>query len=117
MGASFDTLSYVKRLTAAGVSREAAEVQAEMYRDELAFRVATKADLDALGARTKSSNDTLGGRIDALAVSTKSDIDRLDTKLEAKFNVLESRLIQLNWMVGFMLATTVAVLWKLIKLT
>jgi hypothetical protein len=129
-----DTLGYVKRLTAVGVSRE----QAEALRDDLAAQIATKVDLesvrlkldskiDALGVQTKSDIaklDTkidalgarLGAKIDTLGVQTKSDLEGLEGRVGVKFATLEARMLLLNWMCGFTLAAVMAVLWKLMKL-
>jgi hypothetical protein len=46
--------------------------------------------------------DTSGG------LATKTDLDRLEERTEARFRLLQ-------WMVGFNLAVTVAILWLLIK--
>lgn len=46
--------------------------------------------------------DTSGG------LATKTDLDRLEERTEARFRLLQ-------WMVGFNLAVTVAVLWLLIR--
>ena len=44
----FDTLSYARRLKAAGVAEAQAEAHAEAVRDAITQGVATKADLDSL---------------------------------------------------------------------
>jgi hypothetical protein len=56
MATMIDTLGYVKKLTAAGFSRDQAEAQAEAFRDDIATQVATKADLDAMGTRLDQKN-------------------------------------------------------------
>ena len=58
---AFDTLSFAKRLVAAGVERSQAEAHAEAIRDAMAESVATKADIASLEAR-------LGTRIAELKV-------------------------------------------------
>jgi hypothetical protein len=51
---AIDTLAYTKALEAAGVERQVAEAHAEALIHALSAEVATKSDLDALGARLKS---------------------------------------------------------------
>jgi outer membrane murein-binding lipoprotein Lpp len=127
MATMIDTLGYVKRLTAVGVSREQAEAHAEAFRDEIAAQVATKADLDAGVAR-------LENKISALAASTKADLDSTQAHLDRKITGLDGKIIGLegkiiglearfegkftllHWMCGFNLATSIAVLWMLVRL-
>jgi hypothetical protein len=115
-----DTLGYVKRLTAVGVSREQAEAHAEALRDDLAAQIATKVDLESVRLKLDSKIDALGARLDAkidtLGVQTKSDLDGLEGRVDVKFAALEARMLLLNWMSGFTLAAVMAVLWKLMKL-
>jgi hypothetical protein len=56
---TIDTLSYVKRLEAAGVDRRQAEAQAEALRDEVAPQLATRADLDRAITRLEQKIETL----------------------------------------------------------
>lgn len=48
MSASFDTLSYAKKLKAAGFTQEQAEVQAQALAEIVEERLATKQDIAAL---------------------------------------------------------------------
>jgi tetrahydromethanopterin S-methyltransferase subunit G len=141
---TIDTLRYVKRLTAVGVSREQAEAQAEAFRDEIAVQVATKSDLDTVAAKLDHKIDAVEGRllqkidaldhkVDAVEGRLNQKIDALDHKVDAvegrlnqkidavegrvdlKFAALEARLLMLNWMCGFTLAAVMAVLWKSLK--
>jgi hypothetical protein len=91
MATMIDTLGYVKRLTAVGVSREQAEAHAEAFRDEIAAQVATKADLDAVQAHLDNK------------------ISGLEARFEGKFTLLHG-------MCGFNLPTSIAVLWMLVRL-
>ena len=45
---TFDTLAYAKKLKAAGVPEEQAEVQAETFAEIIEERLATKCDIDLL---------------------------------------------------------------------
>jgi hypothetical protein len=56
---TIDTLSYVKRLEAAGVDRRQAEAQAEALRDEVAPQLATRADLEGAITRLEQKIETL----------------------------------------------------------
>jgi hypothetical protein len=85
---TIDTLEYVKKLEAAGVDRKAAEAHGEALREAISKELATKDDVDAAG-------------------------NRLELQFEQRFQKIEARLQLLTWMVGFNLAATMAVLWKL----
>lgn len=61
-----DTLSYVKRLEAAGIDRRHAEAHAEAMRDDVAPQLASKADLDRLGDRLEQRMATLEQKIETL---------------------------------------------------
>ena len=56
---TIDTLSYVKRLEAAGVDRRQAEAQAEALLDVVAPQLATRADLDSAITRLEQKIETL----------------------------------------------------------
>jgi hypothetical protein len=86
MATMIDTLGYVKKLTAAGMTRELAEAHAEVFRDEVTAQVATKADLDGVKAY-------------------------LDNKITA----VEGKITLLHWMAGFTLAGTMAIFVKLMR--
>jgi type VI protein secretion system component VasF len=91
MATMIDTLGYVKKLTAAGFSREQAEAQAEAFRDDIATQVTTKADLDALGLRLEHK------------------IDNLEVRFDGKLTLL-------HWMCGFTLALCLAMLWMMVRI-
>ena len=90
---TFDTLAYVKTLRDAGVEEKQAEAQAA-----------------ALATVLKSGIGDL---------ATKDDLARLESKLESRLNLLEERsegrFKLLQWMLGFNLAISVALLWILIR--
>ena len=128
---AFDTHAYVKRLKLVGFSDAQAEAQSELQAEVLSSlvteKLATKDDLlqattslkqdiAALAAETKQDLAALAAEtkqdIAALAAETKqefirqdSKIDKLDIKFTGKFN-------QLYWMLGFLLATNITVLFK-----
>jgi hypothetical protein len=87
---TIDTQEYVKKLEAAGVDRKAVEAHAEALREAISKELATKDDVDAAG-------------------------NRLELQFEQRFQKIEAKLQLLTWMVGFNLAATMAVLWKLLR--
>ena len=131
MATMIDTLGYVKKLTAAGFSREQAEAQAEAFRDEIANQVVTKADLDAglmrlehkiggLDARLDHKIDSLGDRldhkIDSLGDRLDHTIDNLEARIDNKITAIQGQITLLHWMSGFTLALCVAMLWMLVRI-
>ena len=94
---TIDTLEYAKKLEAAGVDRKVAEVHASLLRELVEGEVATKRDVDDAAHRLETQ---LGVRIH---------------KLEVDFEKLNAKVQLLTWMVGFNLAATMAVLWKLLR--
>ena len=142
MATMIDTLGYVKKLTAAGFSREQAEAQAEAFRDEIANQVVTKADLDAglmrlehkiggldarldhkidsLGDRLDHKIDSLGDRldhkIDSLGDRLDHKIDNLEARIDNKITAIQGQITLLHWMSGFTLALCVAMLWMLVRI-
>ena len=73
---TFDTLKYVERLKAAGLSEDHAKAEAEALRDVLSESIDTR-------------------------VATKVDCA-----------IIDGRLNLLQWMIGFNLAFTMSLLWK-----
>ena len=67
---AFDTLSYVKKLKAAGVPEQQAEVQAETFNEIIEERLATKQDLKEL------------------EVSLKRDIKELEMRLTIRLGAM-----------------------------
>jgi hypothetical protein len=107
---AFDTHAYVKRLKLAGFSDAQAEAQSDLQAEVLSSlvteKLTTKDDL-------LHTQITLKQEIAALSAETKqefirqaSKIHELDVKFSRKFN-------QLHWMLVFLLAINVTVLFKL----
>ncbi len=86
---SFDTLAYVKMLREAGVEEKQAEAQAAPLAGVLKSNVAD--------------------------LATKQDVDRLESKLNLIEKRSEGRFRLLQWMLGFNLAISIALLWILIR--
>jgi hypothetical protein len=81
---TFDTLKYVKLLEASGVPSAQAEAFVNAQRDIFSEALVT-------------------------SLATHADVDRMERKLiehDGKFSLLQ-------WMVGFNLAFTMAMLWKI----
>ena len=86
---SFDTLAYIKMLREAGVEEKQAEAQAAALAGVLKSNVAD--------------------------LATKQDVDRLESKLNLIEERSEGRFRLLQWMLGFNLAISIALLWILIR--
>ncbi|MDO9223439.1 MAG: hypothetical protein Q7U20_06970 [Caulobacter sp.] len=75
----FDTLSASKQLREAGMAEGVAEAVVSVFQHAAAMpdvsHLATKADLEALGAATRAD-------LEALSVATKADIAQLATKAD-----------------------------------
>ena len=87
---AIDTLRYARRLKNAGVPSEQAEAMADAIGTELAEQLATRADLEALENRLSEKLSAQDIKITSLAGSL--------------------RLVQ--WMLGFVLAFAVAIVWR-----
>jgi hypothetical protein len=96
----FDTLKYAHRLKQAGFDTQHAEGAAEALGDALTGTVATKADID-----------TLGAKIDAVKAALEAKIAGVEAKIDSKFSE------NVRWMFGaiIMNAAVVAGLIKLMK--
>ena len=92
----FDTLSYARRLKAAGVDEVQAEVHAEAVRDAITQNVATKADLDNLEARIDKR------------------FANFEARIEKRFAALEVRLVRLVFAVAAGQAALIVALLKLL---
>ena len=97
---TFDTLAYVKTLREAGVPEPQAEAQAS-----------------ALAAVLKTGTDELATKHDLreLVVATKQDLDAVRKDMAVFEERIEGRFTLLQWMLGFNLMITLAILWILIK--
>ena len=97
-------MEYVKRPEAAGIDRRPAEAHAAAVRDTLATQLATKADIGLL----KADLDTAVVRLEARIDRVEARLDRVEQKFDAKF-------VLTHWMLGFQLALTAGVLWRLLR--
>lgn len=83
-----DTLRYSKRLQSAGVSQAQADAQAEALREEIYESVATKEQLDHVGAELRSD--------------IKHVEQCLDTKIDAAEQRLSAEIKSLRWAIGLL---------------
>ncbi|HEX8064804.1 MAG TPA: hypothetical protein VF535_16525 [Allosphingosinicella sp.] len=93
---AFDTLAFVKRLSAAGMDTPHAEALAEALVDGAFNNLATKSDLRELQAATKSD-------LRELQLATNADLRELENRLT---NKLTARM-------GAMTAATIAIIGAL----
>ena len=125
----FDTLSYARRLKAAGVDEVQAEAHAEAVRDAITQNVATKADLDNLEARLEKRFVDLETRTEkrfaaletqfekrlaALETRTEKRFANLETQFEKRLAALEVRLVRLVFAVAAGQAALIVALLKLL---
>jgi hypothetical protein len=109
----FDTLSYAKRLKAAGFSEAQAEAQAEALAEAVGGTLVTRHDLsDAtqqLSAAIASCKGELTEGMQGLKRAVElglRDGNESTLKLEARVNLIQ-------WMLGFVLALVVTILFKI----
>lgn len=91
MSASFDTLTYAKKLKEAGFTDQQAEAQADALRAIVNDNLATKHDIEELRAGTKQD-----------IALVQRDIKELETRLGR--DIAESKADLLKWMVGLLIA-------------
>lgn len=100
-----DTLSYAKKLKAAGFSDAQAEAQAEALASAMESGVVTKPDIASLKVD-----------LNALGTELKADLNALKTELRGEANEfrahVEGKFALLQWMIAFNLVMTVTLLFK-----
>ncbi len=122
---AFDSLSFVKRLTASGFTEAQAEGLAHEQVNLLHSNLATKADLEALRLAnrveieklreaTKADLEKLRVEIEKLRETTKADLEKLRETTRA--DLASAKVEIVKWMVGA-LAAQGALIVTLIKLT
>lgn len=79
-----DTLMYVKRLEAIGISREQAELQVQVMADIVDNNYATKQDVKDFRNEVKVEFDTVRVEIRELRTELKHDMHRLEDRLTLK---------------------------------
>ena len=116
----FDTLHYVKRLTESGLSDVLAEAHSQALSDAM-NDLARKSDLNELRAAVTAD-------FKELRMEVAADFKELRTEVAADFSVLRAEVSAdfkefraevrgqfdlLKWMIGFLLASCIAVLLKI----
>ncbi|MBF0472943.1 MAG: hypothetical protein HQK91_00450 [Nitrospirae bacterium] len=109
---TFDTLTYVKKLRAAGVSEEQAEVQAETIKELVAEQQISTQDHIKLETHLDSSINKLDSKIDKLDIKIDNKIDKLDNKIDNIYVELKSEIKILRWMMGLMLTGMLSLVLK-----
>lgn len=122
MATAFDTLKAAKQLRQSGFNEEQAEALSEVFQQiqesHLAL-LATKSDLsdtknalitDLASLRNEFKTDLAGVRSEL-----KNEMAEMKSDLTERVTKVEGRLSLVQWMLGFNLALTVAVLWLLIR--
>jgi hypothetical protein len=108
---SFDTLAFVKRLSAAGMDSRQAEVLAEALNEIVFDKLATRSDLKETELGLRSDLKEMEARL-------RAELKELEARLRAELKELELRLTNsLTGRMGAMTAATVAVLGALVTLT
>jgi hypothetical protein len=106
---AFDTLKFARALRdKANMTADQAEGVAEAFSGATAEQLATKPDLAALGADLRSE-------IAALGAALRSEIATLAAALRSEIATVKAEVLLLKWMAGFNLATSVAVLFLLLR--
>ena len=106
---AFDTHKYVKRLTAAGMPENQAEVIADEQRSLIEDQLATKRDIEELRAATKQDIAAIRRDIKELEVTIKT----LETTIRRDMKEMEQKL---TIRFGVMMAASVAVISALVKI-
>ena len=111
---SFDSLTYARRLKAAGFSEAQAEALADANRELLMSDLATKDDIAALrgdlaAMEQRQRNDMLGvdQKLAAMDQRLRVDMASMEQRLEARIEALGLRL---TIRLGVMMGTAVAIL-------
>jgi hypothetical protein len=106
MSLAFDTLRYTKKLRAAGVPDQQAEVQAETLAEIVEERLATKRDLKEVEVALKRD-------LKELEAALKRDIKDLEVSLKREISEIKSETIK--WVAGMLIAQA-ALIATLVKL-
>ena len=104
---AIDTHAAIKKLQAAGFTEQQAETQIAVLSDVIGSETATRQDL-------KNTEDALRQDVTKLDAALRQEMAKLESKIAVLEERFTGRFNLLSWMLGFNLAISVAVLWKLI---
>lgn len=110
--AVFDTLSYAKRLKAAGVPEAQAEAQAEALAEAVGTQLVTRRDLDEAVRDLKEAITLTRRDVNEAITLSKRDANEAILAVGARITAGEGRTHLLQWMAGFNIALTVTILFK-----
>lgn len=109
---TFDTLRFIERLKAAGISQEHAVAEAEALRDVLSealnTTLATKADVAEVRMELSAVKTELKSDI----LEVKNDVRLLAAHMDTKFALVDGKFDKLNWMFGAIVAIACAAFAK-----
>jgi hypothetical protein len=106
---AFDTLKFARALQGkAKLSAEQAEGISEAFADATGEQLATATDLRDLSLNLRAE-------IASVKSDFRAEIAALKSDLRAEIAGVKSEVLLLKWMVGFNLATTVAVIFLLLR--
>ncbi len=124
---AFDTHAYIKRLKAAGFNEKQAEAQSELQAEVLSSLVTEKLttkddllhvqqsvreDLLHLEGRLKEDMMLVEGRLKEDIVLLVTQFSRLESQTQQEFIRLDGKFNLLHWMLGLILGSCVALLFK-----
>ena len=104
---AFDTLKFVRRLVAAGVPEEQAEVQAELMAEAFVYNVDSLVTRDYLDARLEARFTEQDARIDARFARQDARIDERFAGTDLRFEHIQGELKLHRWILGAIAASTV----------
>ncbi len=91
----FDKMRAARRLEGEGnFTRQQAETLSEVMHDSLSEGVATKADIDALGADLKATETALKADMGFLRAELKADMSSLRADLKSEVAALEAKIAE-----------------------
>ena len=117
---AFDTHKYVKRLTAAGMPENQAEVIADEQRSLIEDQLATKRDIEELRAATKRDIKELEAATKQDIAATRRDIKELEVRIKTLETTIRRDMKEMEQKLiirfGVMMAASVAVISALVKI-
>jgi hypothetical protein len=115
----FDTHSYVKRLEKSGVPSDQAEAHAKVLADVMNKELLKKSDLDEFRIEVGEKFAEVGTRFTEVGtrfaeIGTRfAEVGTRFAEVETRFTEVKGQFELLKWMLGFMLAGTVTILFKI----
>jgi len=105
-----DTLKYAKRLREAGFTEQQADAHADALWEAIEDTVATKQDIQLV----QKDIQVVRQEIHELDARIDGRFKEMEARIDGRFTGVDGRFRLLYWMVGFNLALTAGVLFKLL---